>query len=94
MFLVRLRAFRLYTRKQAYECRRSKWKNQGNQAEVTTYQKSTPGSAAATVMKATYQQDILVFAPRDDCNMELPLASEPVKWTGDPACRLERNKRR
>jgi len=86
--LVRSTAFLSCMKKQTYECRRSKSKIQESQAGATTYRKSTPGSAGAAVMKVTYQQGNLVFVPRDGCNMGRPLASEPGRWTGDPACRF------
>lgn len=87
-FLVRLIVFLSCMKKQRFECRRSKLKIQESQAEATTYRKSTPGSAGAAVMKVAYQQGRLAFVPRGDCNMGRPLASEPGKWMGDPACRF------
>jgi hypothetical protein len=76
-FLVRWTGSLSCMKKQTYEYRRSKSKIQVSQAEAMTYRKSTPGSAGAAVTKATYQPGISAFAPRDDCNMGLPMASEP-----------------
>jgi len=88
-FLVRLTAFLSCMKKQTCEYRRSKSRIQESQAEATTYQRSTPGSAGAAVMEVAYQQGRVAFVLRGDCNMGRPMASEPGRWMGDPACRFE-----